>query len=196
MAGYYVYSRPEEPQIMPMSDGSAISLSGVTVMYGSGQWSLITGGYWTDLNQISSDMSEAGPWWTRYLGATRNCGGVDAFGIVFYEQSGATPVTAHPSGYIHNGEGTEVPLNNPAIYDSRKGIMFEYQDYIQCTKLTSPYTYEWNYMGYGFAAIVKYTSSFENFNGRARSAYCHIWESTSISSLGFSASASSFGVLE
>lgn len=195
-AGYYVYSRPaeDEEQIMPMSDGSAVNLSGVTIMYGSGKWALIMGGYWTNLSKISSDMSEAGPWLGFYEGATRNCGGVDAFGFVFYNQSGPMPVTVDSSGFIHNGEGTQIDLYNPSIYQSDKGIMFEYQDYIQCTKYKSPYSYDWNYMGYGFSAIVHYNSSFENFHGRARSVYCHTWKSTSISKLNFSASKSSFNL--
>ncbi len=120
--------------------------------------------------------------------------GEDAVGIVLYEPSGPTPVTVTSEGYVHNGEGEGFYTYNPSTGEPRRGVLFAYSDSIRCTKALSPFSYEWTYRGYGFSTAVTYDASFADFHGKARTAYCHTWKSTSVRSLRFTADTDSFAI--
>lgn len=185
--GIFIYSTEEIPVIVPYSSGSSdVTMSNVMITYESTtqEWCVTGGGHWVSYQAIANDMPiDLFP----YAGKKTNIGGQDAVGVTLYQTSGTKPTLKRCSGYIHDGKGNDMTLNNPYNLDSTRGVAFEYQDYKTTLSAIAGYP-EFNYMGYGFAAQAIYDSKFAQYHGKARSYYAHTWKNTSIKSIGISTS--------
>lgn len=187
-AGIYIYSDGSE-NTQTRSEPSDITLNNVICSYNdnTGDWSLVAGGSWDDINVVRQECDVS---WI-YNGLTVNIGGTDAVGMTIYNTSGTTPALKTSFATIYE-DGTAKTLNNPSIYDTNRGIAFEYQDkYTFVDIYSSPI--QGKYYGEGFACVMRFGSSFINWNGFARSYYTHTWKNTVIDSLGFNIGVDSVG---
>lgn len=182
--GVFIYSTEEIPVVTPFSSGSTdVTMNKVIVMYNSAtnQWSVTGGGYWQDHGYGADMPLELFP----YVGKRINIGGQDAVGVTLYQVSGPKPTLMKCSGYVHDGYGKNMTLNNPYNLDSTRGVAFEFQDYKTITKVNF-LDHNYTYMGYGFSAQAIYNSKFAEYNGKARTYYAHTWKNTNINSIGVS----------
>jgi len=192
-AGVFVYSSSSSAQNTRTSDNGHVFISDVSITYSSQkqEWTVSAGGYWTDLSGIAD---ESGTWVGFYEGATRNIGGLDAFGIAFYNTSGTVPTMKSCYAEIGDGTGNFDQYSSNAIMDSSTGAAFLYQDHLICTRVTGWFSYDWAYFGQMFDITMKFDSSFSAFNGKARAFIYHTWEDTSITSIGVNVGSDSFGI--
>ncbi len=191
-AGYYIYKDDTSDEEQLSSEPSDISVSGVVTVYddNTGNWSLVAGGTWNNLDAIYDDAG----FWIWHVGRKKDIGGYDAIGIVIYDTSGITPELLSSWGEINNGEGESKKLSTASAYDTKRGVGFEFQDYITVTKAINTTEYEFNYMGAGYSAAMRFDSSFTNWNGTSRGFYAHTWDETTIDSIGFNAGQGTFGL--
>lgn len=192
-SGYFLYKDgTESSPISPLSEAADCTISGVIVWYddNTDTWTMTAGGHWTNLDAIFDDAG----FWIFDVGYTHDIGGYDAVGIVIQNTEGKTPSLLSSHAEIYDGDDTTVTLKNPSTYDTGKGIAFEYQDYITVTKNTGITTYDFNYYGYGYSAIMRFDSSFRDWSGTARGFYTHTWSDTTINSIGFNVGAANFGL--
>lgn len=183
--GMFVYSLEKTPVITPCSSGSTdVKMNTAMVIYSSSanEWSVTGGGYWINSAYEKDIPGDA----FLYVGKITNIGGQDAVGVTMYQTSGTKPTLKRCSGYVHDGNGSNITLNNPYNLDSSRGIAFEFQDYKKVTKVNFA-THNYTYMGYGFSAQAIYDSKFTYYDGKARTYYAHTWETTDITSIGISA---------
>ena len=115
-------------------------------------------------------------------------------GITFYNTSGPAPTVKSTYAEIGDGTGNFNQYSSPAIMDSSTGAGFLFQDHIICTEVTGLFSYDWAYFGQMFDITIRFDSSFSAFNGKARAFVYHTWNDTSITSIGLTGGADSFGV--
>lgn len=188
-AGVYIYSGKNEYQVSPLSEPADVTVNAVICSYNdnTGDWSLVGGGHWNNVGVIWEDTDEI----ASYVGQEIEIGGFDAMGILIVNNSGTVPTLKASFGQITNGAGNvTTTIDNPSTYDTSKGIGYLYQDYL--TVINS--SLQAYYTGYGFAAVMRFDSSFVNWNGTARAFYYHTWDETSITGLGFSVGVTEVGV--
>lgn len=190
-AGVYIYSDGSEYQVSPLSVANDVILNAVICSYNdnTGDWSLVGGGYWPTISPVIEDYGGI----TGFLGDTYDVGGVDAVGITITNTSGTVPALKASSGMIHDGLGNSITLNNPSTGNTSAGIAFEYQDYLTVIEV-GLINNTLSYMGYGFSAVMRFDSSFMNWNGSARTFYAHTWNSTTISEIQLGVSSETLGV--
>ncbi len=184
-AGHFIFS--EGTTVETLSEPANVTLSNVVTSYNdnTGDWSLISGGTWNNLDAIKKDAGT----WLFAVGSTKNIGGYDAVGMVIYNTSGKTPTLKSSFATINDGTTTKT-LYNPSAYDTNRGIAFQYQDVITVTR-SYLVTYDFTYMGKGFSSVMRFGSDFVNWNGKARTFYAHTWSDTTINQIAFSVGTSS-----
>jgi hypothetical protein len=184
---------PQEESIGILSQPSDVSLNAVSIYYDSStsRWHVTGGGSWSN-NNWNNDHNG---WFIGYVGESKNIGGYDTVGITYYGTGGTYNTSVKSSmGYWHDGAGNNWSSYTPSHGDGSLGVAFDFQDqvYIQSIDIWGNPTVR--YRGFGYAATVTYDSNFVNYNGKARTFYGHTWNSTSIDSVSFSGSGSTFGV--
>ena len=126
-------------------------------------WIVTGGGYWrTDLYKDDTGSLPL-------LKDRHAVGGVDVVGVVLSNTNGKIPACISSSGYVNDGNGHCLTLNNPCNSNSKDGVLFEFQDEFY----KSEGFLETSYMGYGFASQGVYNADFAEYHGFARSYYLH-----------------------
>lgn len=178
LAKYNVYRliRPEVKTVVPMSQGSQVTLSSANIYYDSGanEWVVVGGGYWNDDMAWKNDA----PLWVQALcPASHNLGGEETVGVSLHNTNGQYGTTSMVSamGYYSDGQGWSNYIQNASNNNYEQGISFKYQDVITDPNPGDTDWSDWRYRGRHFSALARYSASFTNYSGNANTFYGHTW---------------------
>lgn len=183
----------EIPYISQASQPSDVTLNAATVAYDYylGQWIVGGSGYWNNDEGCDDEHPIFGC--SNYLNYTHvghefNVGGRDAVGVHLADTYGTFDGTYVISSYgkFYNYDGAyniyEYNYNRDQT-SSQYGASFTIQDYTEITDYGF-FTMEEMYVAQNFMCLIRYNSTFVNYNGNASSFYVHTWANTEINSIG------------
>jgi hypothetical protein len=139
---------------------------------------------------MSGSWKSKDPWNVLHGVAKGKVGGLDRFGVSYFNTNGDNKCPARSSvrGWVDDGAAHEEVLENVVAESGSRGVGFEYQDARKVSGLT------YYSLGKRFGCSIAYPSTFGSFHGIAQSFYVHTWNKTNITSFGFTGSTSGFGL--
>lgn len=191
--GCYIYSCTSAANTRSQPGDVSMGTVAITYIPYTQEWVVGFSGRWTSVDPVEDEWDELES--LPEIDDTQNIGGLDAAGIIFYNTSGSTPNMLSSMCKVTNDGDLEYTTTSPSTYNSAQGVAFQYQDYARVLGYQNWLTeVVYDYLGHVFTVSMTFDSSFEFFNGAARGFYVHTWDQTSITSIGFSADVTGFGL--